>query len=78
VTRLLSPPAAVQVTVSLDGTPSFVTGGFNGSLDPIARWKVETKWWHEPVMREYWRAVLNSNLLCELYCDLRRNEWFVE
>jgi hypothetical protein len=78
VTRLLSPPAMVEVTLSADGTPSFITGEFSGSIDPIARWKVETEWWNELVIREYWKALLNSNLLCELYHDLGRDKWFLE
>ena len=39
---------------------------------------LETRWWDRPVVREYWRALLNNNLLCELYRDVSRNEWFVE
>jgi hypothetical protein len=78
VTRLLSPPTPVEVTVAADGTPAFITGPFSGSIDPIARWKVETGWWKTPVVREYWKALLNSALLCELYHDLQANRWFVE
>jgi len=78
VTRLLSPPASVEVTLAADGTPSFLAGAFSGSLDPIARWKVEGRWWDRPVVREYWKALLNSNLLCELYRDAGRDEWFLE
>jgi len=78
MTRLLSPPAIVQMTLSPEGTPSFITGEFSGSVDPIARWKVETEWWNQPVVREYWKALLNSSLLCELYHDLSTNEWFLE
>jgi hypothetical protein len=78
VTRLLSPPAAVEVTLNPDGTPSAIAGAFSGSLDPIARWKVETEWWNRPFVREYWKALLNSNVLCELFHDLDRDEWFVE
>jgi hypothetical protein len=78
MTRLLSPPTAVQVTLNDDGTPAFITGAWHGTLDPIVRWKVETEWWNKPVVREYWKALLNSNLLCELYHDLERDQWFVE
>jgi hypothetical protein len=78
VTRLLSPPAIVQMTLSPEGMPSFITGEFSGSVDPIARWKVETEWWNQAVVREYWKALLNSSLLCELYHDLNSDEWFVE
>jgi hypothetical protein len=78
VTRLLSPPTAVEVTLNSDGTPRHISGALSGSLDPIARWKVETEWWYQIVTREYWKVLLNSNLLCELYHDLSRDEWFVE
>jgi hypothetical protein len=78
VTRLLIPLVAIDVTVDHGGAPIAISGAFNGSIDPIARWKVETRWWDKPVVREYWRALLNNNLLCELYRDLSTNEWFVE
>ena len=68
MTKLLSPPAAVEVTLAGDGTPAFISGAFSGSIE----------WWKQPVIREYWKALLNSNLLCELYHDLSRDEWFVE
>ena len=78
MTRLLSPPAVVEVTLNADGTPGFINGELSGSIDPIARWKVETEWWNQPVIREYWKALLNNTLLCELYHDLSSDEWFVE
>jgi hypothetical protein len=78
VTRLLSPPTAVDVTRGPGGEPTFITGAYSGSIDPIARWKVETSWWTRPVVREYWKALLNNNLLCELYRDVSTNEWFLE
>jgi hypothetical protein len=78
VTRLLSPPAVVDVELGPGGAPAAISGAYSGSLDPIARWKVETSWWSKPVVREYWKALLNSNLLCELYRDVASNEWFVE
>ncbi len=78
MTRLLDPAVAVSVTVGPEGAPTFVTGAYTGSLDPIARWKVETAWWKQPVVREYWKALLNSNMLCELYHDLGDGRWYVE
>ena len=78
MTRLLTPPAAVELTLAADGTPAFISGAFSGPLDPIARWKVETEWWNRPVVREYWKVLLGSNLLCELYHDVTHDEWFVE
>ena len=78
MTRLLSPPTAIDVTVDHGGAPIAIHGAYSGSIDPIARWKVETRWWDRLVVREYWRALLNNYLLCELYRDVSRNEWFLE
>jgi hypothetical protein len=78
VTRLIVPPTAVDVTLDHGRAPIAISGAFNGSIEPIARWKVETSWWDRPVVREYWRAVLNNTVLCELYRDVTSNEWFVE
>ena len=78
MTRLISPPAAIDIILGPGGAPESISGAFTGSIEPIARWKVETSWWDKPVVREYWKAVLNNTLLCELYHDTFRNEWFVE
>ncbi|TMC90618.1 MAG: hypothetical protein E6I69_07785 [Chloroflexi bacterium] len=78
MTRLLSPPNEVMVTLRPGGIPAFISGTWSGTVDPIARWKVETGWWNQSVVREYWKVLLNSELLCELYHDLARDEWFVE
>jgi hypothetical protein len=78
VTRFLWPPTAIIVTLGAGGTPAFISGAWAGTVDPIARWKVETEWWDQPVVREYWKVLVNSNLLCEMYHDLSSDEWFVE
>jgi len=78
MTRLLRPPAAIDITLDHGGAPIAIAGAFEGSIDPIARWKVETSWWDRPVVHEYWKVLLNSNLLCELFRDASTNEWFVE
>lgn len=78
MTRLLSPPTAIDVTLDHGRAPIAISGAFNGSIQPIARWKVETSWWDRPVVREYWRAVLNNTLLFELFHDVSTNAWFVE
>src|SRR5260370_41948493 len=54
MTRLLSPPTAVELTLAADGSRAFVSGALNGPIDPIARWKVETEWRKRVVVGEYW------------------------
>ncbi len=78
MTRLLAPPTAIDVTLDHGGAPIAIAGALAGSIEPIARWKVEGSWWDRAVSREYWKVVLNSALLCELYHDLATREWFVE
>ena len=78
MTRLLVPPTAIDVTLDHGGAPIAIAGAFNGSLEPIARWKVEGSWWDRSVSREYWKVVLNSTLLCELFRDAATGEWYVE
>src|SRR5207245_1270575 len=53
MTRLISPPAAIDVILGPGGAPESISGAFTGSIEPIARWKVETSWWDKPVVREY-------------------------
>src|SRR5215472_9213851 len=78
MTRLLTPPIAIDVVLDHGGAPIAISGAYSGTVEPIARWKVETSWWKEPIVREYWKAVLNNNVLCELYHDVGKREWFVE
>ena len=62
MTRVISPPTAVDVTLDHGRAPIAISGALAGSLQPIARWKV----------------VLNDSLLCELFRDAATGEWFVE
>ena len=78
MTRLLVPATAIDVTLDHGGAPLAIAGAFNGSIEPIARWKVEGSWWDVAVSREYWKVVLNSTMLCELFRDASTGEWFVE
>jgi hypothetical protein len=78
MTRLIRPPTAVDVTLDHGRAPIAIAGALAGSVEPITRWKVETSWWDRPVVREYWKVLLNSSLLCELYLDVSTGEWYVE
>src|SRR5215831_4275817 len=78
MTRLLTPPVAIDVTLDHGRAPIAISGAYSGTIDPIARWKVETTWWTRSVVREYWKALLNNDLLCELYRDVSLNQWFIE
>ena len=68
----------VTVTLNSDGMPGFIAGVLSGAVRPLTRWKVETEWWTRLVAREYWKVQVGNDVLCELYHDLTRDEWFVE
>ena len=79
MTRLCDPPIPVEVELSPEGAPDRITlGPLLGPLSPTARWLAETDWWARPVAREYWKVILNSELLCEVFHDLHHDQWFLE
>jgi hypothetical protein len=79
VTRLCDPPLAIEVELGPDGAPARVSGGpLRGSLRPASRWLADADWWSRPIAREYWKAVLNSELLVELFHDLHEDCWYLE
>jgi len=79
VTRLCAPPLAIEVELGPDGAPARVSGGpLRGGLRPASRWLADADWWSRPIAREYWKAVLNSELLVELFHDLHEDCWYLE
>jgi hypothetical protein len=79
VTRLCDPPLAIEVELGTDGAPARVSGGpLRGDLRPTSRWLADADWWSRPIAREYWKAILNSELLVELFHDLYEDRWYLE
>ena len=42
-----------------------------------ARWRVETDWWRAPVLRDYWRCLLQDGDCVELCLDRGEGAWTV-
>jgi hypothetical protein len=79
VTRLCDPPLAIEVELGPDGAPARVSDGpLRGALRPVSRWLADADWWSRPIAREYWKAILNSELLVEVYHDLHEDCWYLE
>jgi hypothetical protein len=79
MTRLCDPPLPIEVELGPDGAPARVSGGpLRGDLRPASRWLADADWWSRPIAREYWKAVLNSELLVELFHDLHEDSWYLE
>ena len=79
MTRLCDPPLEIEVALGLDGAPRRITrGALTGALQPDSRWLAEADWWSRPIAREYWKALLNAELLIEIFHDLHQDAWFLE
>ncbi len=79
MTRLCNPPLPIEVELGPDGAPARVSGGpLRGDLRPASRWLADADWWSRPIAREYWKAILNSELLIELFHDLHEDCWYLE
>ena len=79
MTRLCNPPLAIEVELGPDGAPARVTGGpLRGPLRPASRWVADADWWSRPIAREYWKAILNQELLVEVFHDLQEDAWYLE
>jgi hypothetical protein len=79
VTRLCDPPLAIEVELGPDGAPARVSAGpLRGDLRITSRWLADADWWSRPIAREYWKAVLNTELLVEVFHDLHEDCWYLE
>ena len=79
MTRLCDPPLAIEVELGPAGAPARVSGGpLRGALRPASRCLADADWWSRPIAREYWKAILNSELLVEVFHDLHEDSWYLE
>ncbi|TMC10692.1 MAG: hypothetical protein E6J29_11145 [Chloroflexi bacterium] len=79
MTRLCDPPLAIEVELDPAGAPARVSAGpLRGPLQPASRWIADADWWSRPIAREYWKAILNTDLLVELFHDLHEDAWYLE
>ena len=79
MTRLCDPPLAIEVELGPDGAPARVSGGpLRGPIHPTSRWLADADWWSWPIAREYWKVILHSELLVELFHDLHEDAWYLE
>lgn len=79
MTFMVNPPMAIEVETDVSGVPQHLSGEpLVGPLQPVERWIADVDWWSRPVCREYWKVLLRGRLLCEIYRDLDRDQWFLE
>ena len=79
MTRLCDPPLPIEVELGRGGAPARVSGGpLRGDLRLASRWLADADWWSRPIAREYWKMILGSELLVELFHDLHEDCWYLE
>ena len=79
MTRLCDPPLTIEVELDPSGAPACVSAGpLRGVVRPTSRWVADADWWSRPIAREYWKAILNTDLLVELFHDLHEDAWYLE
>lgn len=80
MTRLWLEGIPLQVTCNAQGNPTrFRWQGQTHRIEHIwRRWEVDVDWWSEEgrIWREYLILSTQDNLLCEIYQDLTRKEWY--
>jgi hypothetical protein len=81
--RRFAPARAITVTTDQDGAPRCLS--WLGRTERIATveasWSLEEGWWRggpDATRRHYYRLVTRSGLLCVVYRDLARAEWYLE
>jgi hypothetical protein len=78
VTRLVDPPLDVGVELDAEGIPIRLHRPVVGGLEAVAHWRVDTDWWRKPVLREYWRVIVDGSFVCEVFHDPGSDTWFLD
>ena len=47
-------------------------------VEVVRRWRVDGEWWADGFAREYLTLRTADGLLCEIYGDRKRGEWFLQ
>ena len=85
MTRLLDEPVEVRVEAAgfIPRRVELPGAGWHDVVAVCARWRVDTDWWRDPVVREYWKLGLRRtsgssgsepDVLCDVFRD-PRDRW---
>ena len=73
-------PPPITVTENYDGEPSsFFCGKEMEKISRIVRrWRISKNWWRKEISREYFRVETRRGSICEIYCDLLTQSWYLQ
>ncbi len=78
MTRLLREHPAIEV--ELDATGRLLAihwAGRRETVEVCNHWRVEERWWREPIARDYFKVV-GARWLALVYLDLVEGSWHLE
>ena len=80
MTRFWPEGLPIQVEPDAAGLPWYLR--WQGRDHPVRhivrRWRVDTRWWREPVRREYISLITTTGLWLLIYRDLDTGQWCVQ
>ena len=72
-------PIPIQVQVQAEGRPAWLS--WNGRLCKVVRvyehWRVCSRWWEQPVRRDYYQVETDHQMVFTLFQD-ERGQWFLD
>ena len=79
MTRLFADPLPVYMEW-YEGEPGALRVGHRRFVvvEVVRRWRVDGEWWADGIAREYLTLRTADGLLCDIYGDRRRGEWFLQ
>jgi hypothetical protein len=78
MTRLVQPPVELEIELDAERTPIRMHRPVVGLLEAVAHWRVEMEWWREPVLRDYWRVIVNGTVICEIFQTAGQETWYLD
>ncbi|HEX9270397.1 MAG TPA: hypothetical protein VF998_11170 [Candidatus Limnocylindria bacterium] len=79
MSRLFAEPLPTRLEWN-EGEPGIMRVGHRRLVvvEVVRRWRVDGEWWADGIEREYLTLRTADGLLCDVYGDRRRNEWFLQ
>jgi hypothetical protein len=79
VSRLFADPLPAHMEWT-EGEPGALRVGNRRLIvvEVVRRWRVDGEWWADGIAREYLTLRTADGLLCDIYGDRKRGEWFLQ
>jgi hypothetical protein len=74
------PPRPIQVTTMPNGEPCALIWHerIHKVDDVYESWRIDTRWWSQPLKRHYHRLATTDGHVRTIFCDPRTHTWFMD